>query len=182
MSLLGLLHFKLPVLALLLVLAVGGPASAVSSPDVLKVPSSGPTDTKIKSYREWKSERIQEAISRITVTRTQLQITKSKDPNLSHHKSGGTEANSGVSLERLESQLQDDQIVLENAKNFSVTDYLAGYLMKIQNKKAAFNEVAGKLTAEEIAELMSAYANSAFGNHSSDLAPSANNASEDRVR
>jgi hypothetical protein len=68
------------------------------------------------------------------------------------------------------------------AKDLSVTDYFVGYLTKLQDKKAAFNEVAGKLTAEEVAELMAAYANSVFGTHTSDLAPSANDLSSDRLR
>ena len=68
------------------------------------------------------------------------------------------------------------------AKDLSVTDYFVGYLTKMQDKKAAFNEVAGKLTAEEVAELMSAYANSVFGAHNPEMPPSASNISADRVR
>jgi hypothetical protein len=92
------------------------------------------------------------------------------------------EASSGANTENLEEQLEQDQATLEMAKDLSVTDYFVGYLTKLQDKKAAFNEVAGKLTAEEVAELMAAYANSVFGTHSSDLAPSASVLSADRVK
>lgn len=136
---------------------------------------------KTKSFREWKSEKVQEALSRVTITRTQIQLAKTKDPNLARRKAG-LEASSGVDTESLESQLQQDQSILEMAKDLSVTDYFVGYLTKLQDKKAAFNEVAGKLTAEEVAELMNAYANSVFGTHPPELPPSAHDFSSDRIR
>jgi hypothetical protein len=169
-------------LALILMMALSSTQVLAAGPYALRSSASlGASDTKIKSYREWKSERVQDALQRVTVTKTQLEITKSKDPNLSQQK-GSMESGTSLALERLENQLQVDQNFLETTKNFSVTDYLAGYLMKVQNKKAAFNEVAGKLSSDEIAELMSAYATSAFGKPSSDLGPSANSTVEDHVR
>ncbi|MGZ3742774.1 MAG: hypothetical protein ACXWRE_01680 [Pseudobdellovibrionaceae bacterium] len=136
---------------------------------------------KIKSFKEWKSEKVQEALVKVTAAKTKIQLMKSKDPNLEHNK-GSLEATSGVNAETLEAQLQEDQSSLEMAKDLSVTDYFAGYLTKLQDKKSAFNEVAGKLTPEEVAEFMAAYANSVFGSHSSDLAPSANDLSSQRLR
>jgi hypothetical protein len=136
---------------------------------------------KTKSFREWKSEKVRDALGKVTATRTKIQLAKSKDPNLNRRK-GALEAASGVNSENLEEQLEQDQATLEMAKDLSVTDYFVGYLTKLQDKKAAFNEVAGKLTAEEVAELMAAYANSVFGTHSSDLAPSASVLSADRVK
>ncbi|HEY1079089.1 MAG TPA: hypothetical protein VGE46_03295, partial [Bdellovibrio sp.] len=72
-----------------------------------------------------------------------------------------------------------EQYALELAKDLSVTDYFVGYLTKIQDKKSAFNEVAGKLSAEEVAELMTAYANSVFGAQAGDLPASATNVGKD---
>lgn len=136
---------------------------------------------KVKSFREWKSERVQDALAKVTIAKTKIQVVKAKDPNLDRNKMS-LEAISGANSENLETQLQQDQSTLEMAKDLSVTDYFAGYLTKLQDKKAAFSEVAGKLTAEEVAELMAAYANSVFGTHSPDLAPSANDVSLDRLR
>ena len=98
------------------------------------------------------------------MSKTKIQLAKYKDPNLARRNSG-LEAISGVNTANLENQLQQDQSILEMAKDLSVTDYFVGYLTKIQDKKAAFNEVAGKLTSDEVAELMTAYANSVFGTH-----------------
>jgi hypothetical protein len=175
----------LPLLALWTVTALSFKAVAlpsghetvrpmIASLPVVEVP-------KVKSYREWKSEKVQEAIGRVIVTKTQIQVAKSKDPNLVRRK-GGTESKSGIDMGGLEEQLQEDQSSLDMAKDLSVTDYFVGYLTKVQDKKAAFNEVAGKLTADEVAELMSAYANSVFGSHTPEIPPSATNLSSDRVR
>jgi len=149
---------------------------------VFSLQSNATESAKTKSFREWKSEQVHDALSRVTATKTKIQLAKSKDPNLARRKAGGLEAISGTNTENLETQLQQDQSILEMAKDLSVTDYFVGYLIKIQNKKAAYNEVAGKLTSEEVAELMTAYANSVFGSHTSELAPSATDLSSDRVR
>jgi hypothetical protein len=159
-------------------------AQALTSHDALKTAAVGSPvgeNTKIKSYREWKSEKVQDALGRVIVTKTQIQVAKSKDPNLARRKTM-TEARLTVDVLPLEEQLKEDQTILDMAKDLSVTDYFVGYLTKVQDKKAAFNEVAGKLTADEVAELMSAYANSVFGTHTPEMPPSADNISADRVR
>jgi hypothetical protein len=175
------LNNKWNALAVAVVIALFSTQALSAGPDVLRSSASlGVSDSKVKGYREWKSEQVQEALQRVTATKTKLQVTRSKDPNLLMQQKGSTESGSSM-VSRLESQLETDQNFLETVKKFSVADYLAGYLMKIQNKKAAFNEVAGKLTSDEIAELLSAYATSAFGTPA-DLGPSANSATEDKVR
>lgn len=155
--------------------AVQGQAASVGSP------TAGAETAKVKSFKEWKSEKVQDALSRVTSTKTKIQVAKSKDPNLFRRRAS-VEATVNLNNDELENQLQQDQAVLEMAKDLSVTDYFVGYLTKIQDKKGAFNEVAGKLTSEEVAELMNAYANSVFGSHTPELAPSAQNFSVERVR
>lgn len=149
------------------------------------VPSGTPAlaqeSLKTKSFREWKSEKVQSALGKVTETRTRIQLAKSKDPNMAR-RNGAFEAGAGINIEGLQDQLQQDQATLEIAKDLSVTDYFVGYLTKIQDKKAAFSEVAGKLTAEEVAELMAAYANSVFGTNAVELSPSATSMSVDRFK
>ena len=176
---------KLPMFAFCALVVVSMQANAApNTMEIMKIPgntSPASESLKTKSFREWKSEKVHDALTRVTSTKTKIQLAKSKDPNLVRRKAG-LEATSGVNSENLESQLQQDQSILEMAKDLSVTDYFVGYLTKIQDKKAAFNEVAGKLTSEEVAELMTAYANSVFGTHNSELAPSATDLSSDRVK
>ena len=101
------------------------------------------------------------------------------DPNLAHKPGPEASVAQDRFVEKLERQLREEQYGLELAKDLSVTDYFVGYLTKIQDKKSAFNEVAGKLSAEEVAELMTAYANSVFGAQASDIPPSATNVGKD---
>lgn len=145
------------------------------------------TQAQVKSYREWKAEKVTEAQGKVTVVRAQIDSRRSHrigaqgvDPNLARSKSGiEATASQNISIDRLERILREEQYDLEVAKDLSVTDYFVGYLTKVQDKKSAFNEVAGKLTAEEVAELMTAYANSVFDAHSADLPTSAANIAKD---
>ncbi len=138
----------------------------------------------IQSYREWKTGRIQEASVKIFSIKTQLEskkveknmkrdVAQGKDPNLALSKSATEARIADIQIDKMEKLLQQELYSLDLAKDLTVSDYFAGYLTKIQNKKAAFSEVAGKLSPEEVAELMTAYANSVFGAHASDIPASA---------
>lgn len=144
---------------------------------------------EVKSYREWKMERVQLAQGKLTTIKAQIEVKKGirtgamgVDPNLANR--AGLEAipSQDISLDKLERQLRIEQYDLELAKDLSVTDYFVGYLTKVQDKKAAFQEVAGKLSPEEVAELMTAYANSIFGAHTADLPVSASNQGKDSAK
>lgn len=76
-----------------------------------------------------------------------------------------TEATSGIdtSLNKLEAQLRLDLMSLELAKDLTVTDYFVGYVSKIKDKKNHMSEIAAKMSTDEVAELMNAYAQSVFG-------------------
>ncbi|QDK43763.1 hypothetical protein DOM22_00565 [Bdellovibrio sp. ZAP7] len=145
---------------------------------------------KFKSYREWKTEMVSTAQMKVTYLKTQIDSKKMNrraasgtDPNLARGRNNlEAVASQDISVEKMEKQLREEQYDLEVAKDLSVTDYFAGYLTKVPDKKAAFKEVAGKLSPEEVAELMNAYANSVFGAHASDLPVSATNTSKESVR
>lgn len=148
----------------------------------------------IQSYREWKGFQIQEAQTKIQSLKLQIEqrkqettmkryVAQGKDPNMALGRSA-MEATPGADLqvERLERQLQQEMYDLDLAKDLSVSDYFAGYLTKMKDKKAAFSEVAGKLSPDEVADLMTAYANSVFGTRASDIPASAGNTNHDLVK
>lgn len=173
----------LPMIAFTLLTAfsmkVGAAPTRVMAPTAVSTASSH----QFKSYREWKMDQVQEAQGKVSSIKTILdqkkqtrQLAQGTDPNLAMRK-GGSEADAN-----LEKQLQQELFDLEVAKDLSVTDYFVGYLTKVNDKKSAINEVAGKLSPEEVAELMTAYANSVFGSHVSDLPTSASNVSKDQVK
>lgn len=134
---------------------------------------SASVSAQTKSYRQWKREQIKDAQKRVDSSKKAL-THKTQDPNLK--KSLGEEGRE-LEIQKSELQLETDKTGLQLAKDLSVSDYFAGYLAKITDKNSAFKEVAGKLSAEEVAELMAAYADSVFGTAetSPSLPPSAQN-------
>ena len=186
---------QLPLFAFWMVMVFALESAATQGTISVQNPSIQPAKTAnmvvskahFKSYREWKSEQIQDVQGKISTIKVQLEAKKQTrsvaqgvDPNLAMNKRG-TEAGE-LSIEKLEKQLQEEQYDLDVAKDLTVTDYFVGYLTKVDNKKAAFHEVAGKLSPEEVAELMTAYANSVFGAHTTDLPASASNLPKDNIK
>lgn len=97
---------------------------------------------QLKGYKEWKAEKLQIVINRITATKAL--VTKAK-----------AEANIKNS-QAFERQLSQENWNLEIANDLSVTDYFVLYLTQ-QNQPDRFLKAASKLTATEVAELMEAY-------------------------
>lgn len=117
------------------------------------------TSLKPKSFREWKNERVESASLRLEALQLKMKSLKAS------RAIAKTEAGLGgdIQIERLQAQLDQAHFSLDLAKDLSVTDYFVGYLTKMEDRKGAISAVAGKLSAEEVAELMNAYANSFFG-------------------
>jgi hypothetical protein len=55
-------------------------------------------------------------------------------------------------------QLEKEELNLSNLKDLGISDYYVGYLLKQGSLDDAINSVSGKLTPEDVAELMRAYA------------------------
>ena len=92
------------------------------------------------------------------------------DPNTINK--GNTESGLNSNLQELQKQAEKDQYQLSINKDLTISDYFVGYLTKQRDMSAAITEVSGRLTPEEIAELMAAYANNFFSSRpSSGLAP-----------
>lgn len=99
-----------------------------------------------KSYKEWKMQMVENAKQRLEKSKQsfehQLKLShdkKNKDPNLSQ-------------------QIAKEQLQLFMSNELSITDYFVGYLNKQSNLEEAIKSTSGKLTADEVAELMSAFA------------------------
>ncbi len=138
----------------------------------LSIGNMSPRNSRIKSYREWKHDLVMESQSKISLYRSQIDALKPHSPLVGRN----------LSVDKLEKDHRAEEYALEIAKELTVTDYFVGYLTKVQNKKAAFQEVAGKLTPDEVAELITAYANSVFVIQSGDFPPSAANFTKDSVK
>jgi len=167
----------LPLLSFWLLTAFTNQAGAQVSQNAANKASS------YKSYREWKTQRVQDAQTKVLTVRTQIdarKATRGTDPNMALPRRAFEAGEPGA--DRLERQLRQEQYDLDVAKDLSVTDYFVGYLIKVQDKKSAIQDVASKLSPDEVAELMMAYANSVFGAHTSDLPASASNFGKEAVK
>lgn len=106
----------------------------------------------VKSYREWKQIKVSEAESRLKNLKENM--LRSKGLTLS-----ATEAGLSTSLQRM---LDNEEMQFAMAQDLTITDYFVGYLAKQKSLPQAIKEVSGRLSADEVAELMTAYADNFF--------------------
>lgn len=163
------MYFKfLPVFAFWSMMISANQAGAANLINAVQSPSrSIPSSTAVivkmtpKSFREWKNERVQASKLKVDTLITRIDQSKLMISRELAKTEGGL--GKDIQLEKLEQQLEQAQFSFDLAQDLSVTDYFVGYLTKMDNRKAAINSVAGKLSSDEVAELMNAYANSFFG-------------------
>ena len=55
-------------------------------------------------------------------------------------------------------QLEKEELNLSNLKELGISDYYVGYLLKQGSLEEAISAVSGRLSTEDVAELMRAYA------------------------
>lgn len=106
----------------------------------------------VKSYREWKQSKISEAEARLKNLKEN--VLRSRGLSLN-----ATEAGLSTSLQRM---LDNEELQFAMAQDLTITDYFIGYLARQKSLQQAIKEVSGKLSADEVAELMTAYADNFF--------------------
>lgn len=102
----------------------------------------------VKTFKDWKSEKIQLVSSKINAIKSRLESERLKK-----------QKNEPAALSYYEKMLSQEQWNIDIAKELTVTDYIALYLNQIQSK-SKFQDAAASLTAAEVAELMEAYTQS----------------------
>ena len=119
-----------------------------------------------KSFREWKSYMTSTAQEKIKQTQTLISqkqrqsASAVQDPNLLPKVS--VESGLNQSLTELQQQAEKEHYQLSVAKDLTISDYFVGYLTKQKDLSAAIKDVSGRLSADEVSELMYAYANNFF--------------------
>lgn len=141
----------------LLALIVLVPSSSYSVTSAL--PPNQTVSSGVLSYREWKNSKIHDAQMKIKSIKEKL----GSDPN-SLIKNSGTEAGLGKELER-------EILTLSLTQDLTISDYFVGYLTRQASLDSAIKDVAVKLSADEVAELMAAYAENFFQVKSQSLKP-----------
>lgn len=129
----------------LAMLAMSLPLAAVASPKktgslaaVVAVPLGAKNASDLRSFREWKAEKVKAATEKVDHVQAQIQTHK------------------GAGLRDLEQQLSQEQWNLEVAQDLSITDYLVLYLAS-KGSAAQLTEAARKLSPEETAQILEAY-------------------------
>ena len=141
----------------LLALIVLAPVSSYSV--IFASPPNQNVSSGVLSYREWKNLKIHDSQLKIKSLKDKL----NGDPNV-QIKNNGTEA--GLSKE-----LEKEILTLSLTQDLTISDYFVGYLTRQASLDAAIKDVSTKLTAEEVAELMSAFAENFFQAKSPILKP-----------
>lgn len=157
--------------------SINGTTAANSPPAV--VPVAAPAN--VKSYLEWKNSKISEIENRVKGLREKMvsqavaRPTNSKDPNLANK----SKIEAGLRAD-LQDQLDQEMLNLSISRDLSISDYFVGYLTKQPSLDSAIKDVSGRLTAEEVAELMEAFAQYFFQSRpsGSKMAPRADSSSQ----
>jgi hypothetical protein len=94
----------------------------------------------IRSYREWKADRIQTATSQIAALKARLVGLPIRSPL----------------TENIKKEIDQQQWNLDVAKDLSVTDYFVIYLSQVHDADR-FKQAAARMSLAEIEEMMKAY-------------------------
>lgn len=121
----------------------------------------------VKGFKEWKRAKVVQAQYRLRESQQTLQQT------LQQARKTGLQGASRPSLQ-LTDQVRSNEMELELAQDLTVSDYFVGYLTKLPQKNA-YREAAKRLSDEEVADLMTAYASSVFGAQKQQFPASASN-------
>lgn len=158
-------------LKFLLLIAICGlvtpQAFAHSTPEQAAAPAvaTPAPASNIKSYNEWKKSKIAEIENKIKTLRERISNqgvrhigSSSKDPNMALSK---TEFEGGLSSE-LQSQLEREMLSLSMSHDLTISDYFVGYLTKQTSLEVAIRDVSARMTPDEVADLMVAFAEHFF--------------------
>ena len=129
--------------------------AAPSQVHTVLTPASAPSQPQIKSYREWKLSMVGDAEARVKSMKESFLKTRGSA-------STTTEAGLSPQLQNIQYQIDKEELQYSLAQDLTITDYFVGYLTKQKSLSAAIKQVSGRLSAEEVAELMTAYADNFF--------------------
>lgn len=136
-------------------------APGLSYANTSALPPQQHVSSGVKSFREWKSAKLQDAQLKVKFLKEKIKPDAAQhsthDPNLKKN----ITSEAGLSSE-LHDQLERELLNLSLTQDLSMTDYFVGYLTKQSSLDVAIRDLSTRLTPEEVAELMSAYAQNFF--------------------
>jgi hypothetical protein len=146
----NLLFQNILVMATVLVIGLmsAAPVSAAAALVATRAPG-----VQVKSFRDWKSEKIQQATSKFDQEKRRLDLLKAQKSKPAR----------GVDeIVRAEQLLAQEEWNLEAAQDLTVTDYAVLYLSGCP-VGTKFAEAASKMTTDEMGQLIEAYVRTSGG-------------------
>lgn len=119
-------------------------------------------ESAVLSFQEWKSQKVMLAQGQYKTLEEKYLSKKKQFPH-------------DPTLKSLYTDLRHEKESVDELNELTVTDYFIGYLSQYKSKKSVFQAAISKLGAEEISELMSAYANSLLKTSGEGLSTAADN-------
>lgn len=101
----------------------------------------------VLSFKHWKSDKSNIARGRYSKLESEYIAKKSANPKDS-------------ALKALYNDLKNSKSNVDEISELTVSDYFVGYLSRFKDQRKAFHVAAEKLDSSEVAELMTAYADS----------------------
>lgn len=101
----------------------------------------------VLSFKEWKADKSIQVKARYQKLEAEYMTKKAANPK-------------DTTLKSLYNDLKDTKSHVDEIGEFTVSDYFVGYLSRLKDRKKAFHLAAEKLDTQEMAELMTAYAES----------------------
>ncbi len=113
-----------------------------------KIPVLTPTlSSTVFSFKEWKNDKSAHVRALYSKLESDYISKKTANPK-------------DTTLKTMYGDLKNMKSHLDEIEELTVSDYFIGYLSRFKDKKSAFNSAATKLDSTEVAELMTAYADS----------------------
>lgn len=138
------------VIATVLVVGLMSAAPAAGAAALVATRAPG---VQVKSFRDWKSEKILQATSKVDQEKRRLDLLKAQKSKPAH----------GVDeIVRAEQLLAQEEWNLEAAQDLTVTDYAVLYL-SVCPVGTKFAEAASKMTSDEMGQLIEAYVRTSVG-------------------
>lgn len=122
--------------------AVVGGSAIANSPNGSTITTSPAAVVGILTFKEWKLEKVQTSIQKMSNLRAQIQVLKMET--------------GGKDILPLERQLAQESWNLEVIKELGISDYFTLYVKPIKNS-SKYKQLAERLSSDELVELMESF-------------------------
>lgn len=139
--------------------------------EIAKNQISAGKKSQILSFNDWKNLKINETKGRLSAKEREMQqFIKVRGRALSSDKMK-TQADLDE-MNKIESQLRNEELSFELAKDLTINDYFVGYIVKNKNlSNEELKEIVKKMSSEDLVEILSAFSKTVQLHSESNILP-----------